>query len=118
MQPPVGTVTFLFTDIEGSTKLWQEHPAAMAGALSRHHALLHESIAAHDGYVFQIIGDAFCASFSTANDGLEAALERPAPPGDRKLGRGLVQFVCEWHCTLGGEKLRLGIIRQANIVRD
>ncbi len=74
MQPPVGTVTFLSTDIEGSTKLWQEHPSAMAGALSRHHALLHESIAAHGGYVFQIIGDAFCASFSTANDGLEATL--------------------------------------------
>jgi len=61
IQPPVGTVTFLFTDIEGSTKLWQEHPNTMTAALSRHHSLLNESIAAHGGYVFQIIGDAFCA---------------------------------------------------------
>ena len=74
-QPPAGTVTFLFTDIEGSTKLWQQHPETMDGALKRHHALLNESIATHGGYVFQIIGDAFCAAFPTANDGLDAALE-------------------------------------------
>ena len=74
-QPPVGTVTFLFTDIEGSTKLWQQHPDAMDAALKRHHTLLNEAIAAHGGYVFQIIGDAFCAAFTTANDGLDAALE-------------------------------------------
>ncbi len=73
--PPAGTVTFLFTDIEGSTKLWQQHPAAMEAALKRHHAILNESITVHGGYVFQIIGDAFCAAFSTANAGLDAALE-------------------------------------------
>ena len=73
--PPVGTVTFLFTDIESSTKLWQQYPAAMHTALMRHHAILNESISSHAGYVFQIIGDAFCAAFPTANDGLEAALE-------------------------------------------
>ena len=78
MQPPVGTVTFLFTDIEGSTRLWQQHPDTMNAALSRHHALLNESIAAHGGYVFQIIGDAFCAAFATAFDGLDAALDASA----------------------------------------
>jgi predicted ATPase/class 3 adenylate cyclase len=71
---PTGTVTFLFTDIEGSTKLWQQHPEAMPNALACHHAILNETIAAHGGYVFQIIGDAFCAAFSTARDGLDAAL--------------------------------------------
>jgi len=71
---PTGTVTFLFTDIEGSTKLWQQYPNAMPKALACHHAILNETIAAHAGYVFQIIGDAFCAAFSTATDGLEAAL--------------------------------------------
>ena len=71
---PTGTVTFLFTDIEGSTKLWQQHPDAMPNALTVHHAILNNTIAAHRGYVFQIIGDAFCAAFSTATDGLEAAL--------------------------------------------
>ena len=74
IQAPAGTVTFLFTDIEGSTRVWQQHPEAMPAALRRHHALLSESIAAHGGYVFQIIGDAFCAAFSTAGDGLAAAL--------------------------------------------
>ena len=71
---PSGTVTFLFTDIEGSTQLWQQHPAAMPAALTRHHTILHRAIASHDGYVFQIIGDAFCAAFATAFDGLIAAL--------------------------------------------
>ena len=71
---PSGTVTFLFTDIEGSTKLWQQFPNTMPGALARHHAILREAIEAHKGYVFQIIGDAFCAAFSTGQDGLEAAL--------------------------------------------
>ena len=74
-QPPAGTVTFLFSDIEGSTNLWQQHPDTMDGALKRHHALLNSAISAHGGYVFQIIGDAFCAAFSTANDGLDAALQ-------------------------------------------
>lgn len=72
---PTGTVTFLFTDIEGSTKLWQQFPDAMPYALARHHELLTQCIERHDGYVFQIIGDAFCAAFATAADGLDAALD-------------------------------------------
>ncbi|HZQ06615.1 MAG TPA: tetratricopeptide repeat protein [Anaerolineae bacterium] len=71
---PSGTVTFLFTDIEGSTKLWQEFPAAMPAALARHHAILNQQIVAHHGYVFQVIGDAFHAVFASALDGLKAAL--------------------------------------------
>src|SRR4030065_931559 len=71
---PTGTLTFLFTDIEGSTKLWQQYPDAMPDALACHHTILNKTITAHGGYVFQIIGDAFCAAFSTATDGLEAAL--------------------------------------------
>jgi class 3 adenylate cyclase len=71
---PRGTVTFLFTDIEGSTRLWQAFPAAMKDALARHHALLQQAIDAHNGYVFQIVGDAFCAAFHTAHEGVAAAL--------------------------------------------
>src|SRR5512135_3384248 len=71
---PTGTVTFLFTDIEGSTKVAQQYPAALSALLARHHAILHEAIEAHHGHVFQIIGDAFCAAFHTASDGLDAAL--------------------------------------------
>jgi ABC-type oligopeptide transport system substrate-binding subunit/serine/threonine protein kinase/class 3 adenylate cyclase len=72
---PTGTVTFLFTDIEGSTTLAQQFPGELPTLLARHHAILHESIARHNGHVFQITGDAFCAAFYTASDALNAALD-------------------------------------------
>jgi predicted ATPase/class 3 adenylate cyclase len=71
---PTGTVTFLFTDIEGSTIRWEHHPEAMRTALARHDALLHESITAHDGVVFKMVGDAVCAAFAVAADAVAAAL--------------------------------------------
>src|SRR5687767_12441681 len=73
-EPPSGTVAFLFTDIEGSTRRWQENPAAMAPAVARHDAMLREAIGAHRGHVFKTVGDAFCAAFETAPDALAAAL--------------------------------------------
>ena len=72
---PTGTVTFLFTDIQGSTKLWETQPEAMRTALARHDALLRLSIGQHDGRIFKTGGDAFYAAFGTAPDGLAAALE-------------------------------------------
>src|SRR5689334_7843829 len=72
--PPTGTVTFLFTDIEGSTKLAQAHPVEWEAAHQRHHAILRETTELHQGYVFRVIGDAFCVAFATANDGLKASL--------------------------------------------
>ena len=75
MTLPSGTVTFLFTDIEGSTKLAQEYPEEMPTLLARHHEILHQSIQSQNGYVFQIIGDAFCAAFHSASDALNAALQ-------------------------------------------
>jgi predicted ATPase/class 3 adenylate cyclase len=74
-QAPSGTVTFLFTDIEGSTRLWQEHPAVMQAALARHDGLMREAIETNGGYVFKTVGDAFYASFPTAPQALEAALD-------------------------------------------
>jgi predicted ATPase/class 3 adenylate cyclase len=71
---PTGTVTFLFTDIEGSTRLWQQHPEPMKDALVRHHSMLQQAIELTGGYVFQIVGDAFCAAFHTASEGVAAAL--------------------------------------------
>jgi class 3 adenylate cyclase len=71
---PTGTVTFLFTDIEGSTRLWQEQPERMPTALLRHDALLQAAIAEVGGYVFKKMGDAFCAAFATATGALAAAL--------------------------------------------
>jgi predicted ATPase/class 3 adenylate cyclase len=72
--PPTGTVTFLFTDIEGSTKMWESHPQAMHGALLRHDVILRKATHEHGGYVFKTVGDAFCCAFPTAPDALEAAL--------------------------------------------
>ena len=48
---PAGTVTFLFTDLEGSMRLWEEHPEAMRSTLARHDAILRDAVAAHDGHV-------------------------------------------------------------------
>ncbi len=72
---PTGTVTFLFTDIEGSTRLWEQHPHAMPGALARHDAILRQAIATHAGMIFRTVGDAFCAAFARTPDALRAALD-------------------------------------------
>src|SRR5512133_820199 len=71
---PSGTVTFLFTDIEGSTRLWQEKPEAMSIAHARHDTILREAIESNNGYIFQVVGDSFSAAFNNAMDGLRAAL--------------------------------------------
>ena len=73
-QRPTGTATFLFTDIEGSTHLWQEKPEAMAIAHARHDEILREAIESNHGNVFQIVGDSFSAAFHNAVDGLRAVL--------------------------------------------
>jgi predicted ATPase/class 3 adenylate cyclase len=72
---PSGTVTFLFTDIEGSAELAQKYPDAMPALMARHHAILHQAIGAHRGFVFEITGDAFGVAFFTASDALQAALD-------------------------------------------
>ena len=72
---PTGTVTFLYTDIEGSTDLAQQYPEALPTLLARHHAILHQAIEAHDGFVFQIRSDSFCVAFHTALDALKASLD-------------------------------------------
>jgi predicted ATPase/class 3 adenylate cyclase len=71
---PTGTVTFLFTDIEGSTTRWEQHPEAMRTALARHDALLRSVITSHGGYVFKMVGDAVYAAFAVATDAVEAAV--------------------------------------------
>src|SRR5437870_1470708 len=72
---PTGTVTFLYTDIEGSTTRWEKSPTAMKAAVERHDVLMRRAIQAHGGSVFRIMGDAFCASFPTAPQALSAALD-------------------------------------------
>src|SRR5215207_8989962 len=74
-EPHTGNITFLFTDVEGSTSLWERTPKAMSQALSRHDEIMRTAIEAHNGHVFKTVGDAFHATFSAAPDALEAALE-------------------------------------------
>ncbi len=70
---PTGTVTFLFTDLEGSTRLWEEHPEAMKSALARHDEILRDAIATHDGHVVKMTGDGAHAAFRDAPSALLAA---------------------------------------------
>src|SRR5215208_2864722 len=73
--PPTGTVTFLFTDIEGSTKMWERERTTMSEALALHDRILRDAVEERGGYVFKTVGDAFCCAFPTTPDALEAALE-------------------------------------------
>jgi predicted ATPase/class 3 adenylate cyclase len=72
-QTPSGTVTFLLTDLQGSTRLWEQNPDAMKAAMVRHDEILEKTIAAHSGYVFARMGDGMAAAFSSAGHGVSAA---------------------------------------------
>src|SRR6266508_1456633 len=74
-EPAPRTLTFLFTDLEGSTQLWERQPEAMRSALARHDRLLRQAVEKHEGRVFKTGGDAFCVAFGAAPDALAAALE-------------------------------------------
>ena len=71
---PEGLVTFLATDIEGSTKRWEHFPQAMQQALVRHHAILHQLTELYDGQVFHTAGDSFICVFADAAAALQSAL--------------------------------------------
>jgi predicted ATPase/class 3 adenylate cyclase len=78
-QPPIegGTselVTFLFTDIEGSTEKWEQAPRRMAQAVARHDALLREAVESHGGRVIKTTGDGIYAAFADAADGIAAVV--------------------------------------------
>jgi predicted ATPase/class 3 adenylate cyclase len=94
---PTGTVTFLFSDIEGSTPLWEQHPEQMAVALQIHNAALRVAIEANGGAVFKIVGDSFQAAFATAPLALKAAI----------AGQKALQSA-SWN-ELGPLKVRMGL---------
>src|SRR5688572_5015322 len=71
---PSGTVAFLFTDIEGSTRRWERDAEAMWAVVERHFTLLGEAIAAQNGVLFKTIGDAVQAAFPTAPAAVAAAV--------------------------------------------
>src|SRR5512146_3150780 len=72
---PTGTVTFLYTDIEGSTRLAREYPEALPRLLARHHDILTGAVQANGGHVMRTVGDAFCVAFHTAGNALHAAVQ-------------------------------------------
>ena len=101
---PSGTVTFLFTDVEGSTALAQHDPSTWSSARDRHHAILRAAIESHGGYVFQLIGDAFCAAFSTAGDAVLAAVQ-----AQRELAETGLAGSSEGAVTWMPVRVRMGI---------
>lgn len=94
---PSGTVTFLFTDVEGSTRLLERHPGAYAAAIARHHAILRDAVEAYGGCVFETVGDAVYAAFPAATDAVAAALR-----GQHELQAS------DWG-ALGALKVRMGL---------
>ena len=72
---PTGTVTFLFTDIEGSSRAWELHPGAMSRALKMHDRLLREVVEKHGGHVFKTVGDGFCCAFTSPRAAVPAAID-------------------------------------------
>lgn len=103
---PRGTVTFLFTDIVGSTRLWEHHPEAMGEALRRHDALMREASALHEGHVFKTVGDAFCVAFPTPRQALAAAIHAQRRMADMNWG------------PLGALAVRMGIHTGTAELRD
>ena len=100
---PSGTVTFLFTDIEASTRLWEEHPEEMRMALARHDEVVRKAVDAFDGFVFSAAGDGFAAAFRRAGDGVGAAVGHS---GRCRVNPGLIRWCCgcAWVCIPGKPK--------------
>src|SRR6516165_9514722 len=71
---PSGVVTFLFTDVEGSTRRWEADAQAMRAALVVHDEVLRAVIEAHGGWLFKHTGDGVCAAFASPRSGVDAAV--------------------------------------------
>jgi len=103
---PSGEVTFLFSDIEGSTSRWEQHHDAMKVAVARHDSLIRAEIERHGGYVFKTVGDAFCAAFGSPQQALQAALA-----GQHRLYK-------EDFSEVGGLRVRMGVHAGTAVERD
>ena len=90
---PTGTVTFLFTDLVGSTRLWDQFPAEMELALARHDEIMRSSIAAHGGYIFATGGDGFAVAFERAAGAVDAAIAAQRLLGAESWPEGMMLSV-------------------------
>src|ERR671910_1077103 len=104
---PSGTVTFLFTDIEGSTALWERDQVAMRLAVDRHLTLLRAATERSGGALFKVVGDAVQAAFPTAPDAVSAALD-----SQRKLCNEL------WPAGVGSVRVRMALHTAAATPQD
>jgi predicted ATPase/class 3 adenylate cyclase len=119
-QRPTGTVTFLFTDIEGSTRLLHELGDSYRGALEDHRRLLREAFEGHAGYEVDTQGDAFFVAFSRAQDAVRAAAEAQRAlaahewPGKKPLRVRMGIHTCEATATDNGY-VGIGVHRGARV---
>ena len=115
--PPSGTVTFLFTDVEGSTRRWEADPEAMRAALVLHDETLRSAIEAHGGWFFKHTGDGVCAAFGSASGLLgliargQAAAQYQAfmPPAWQQAASwlaALLTLLFFWAGYRGGDRLK------------
>ncbi len=74
VDPPSGIVTFLFTDVEGSTRRWEADADAMRAALAAHDRVLRQAIESHGGWLFKHTGDGVCAAFASPRSAVDAAV--------------------------------------------
>ena len=74
MGKPAGVVTFLFTDIEGSTRRWEADADSMRAALEAHDEVMRETVEAHGGWLFEHTGDGVCAAFASPRSAVDAAI--------------------------------------------
>lgn len=103
---PEGAVTFLFTDIEGSTRLWQDNASTMRDALAVHDQIIRQAVEGHDGVIFKTGGDSFCVSFGDPGRALEAAIA-----AQREL------LAADWETT-APLKVRMGLHTGTAQVRE
>ena len=95
---PVGTVTFLMTDIEGSTRRWAEQPETMRVALSRHDDIIADAVKCKDGWLFKHTGDGVVAAFGSARNAIDAAIV-----AQRRLELPVRMGICSGAVELRGD---------------
>ena len=109
---PSGTVTFLFTDIEGSTQLWEKHPQAMKSALAEHDSILKEAIESNHGHIIKSTGDGVHAVFTKAMDAINTAIRA------QRILQSLIPLDVLGSTTAAQLKVRMGLHTGEAELRD
>jgi class 3 adenylate cyclase len=105
MELPQGTVTFLFTDLEGSTRRWEAHPGEMRDGLARHNTIVHGAVQSHGGVVFSTMGDGLAAVFASAREAVRAVLA-----AQQGLG------AADWGKATGPLAARMGLLTDEGVL--